>query len=114
MKIVNGINDYCSGTGSIEGTSSNNLVDGDFEMVDTIVDIDPITKKPLENPVRNKKCGHIYGKASITEAIYSSGRYCCPILGCGSKAIIQLNDLVEDEEFARKLEIQRLRTQRQF
>lgn len=43
--------------------------DDDIVMEGDIVYIDPITKKPLENPVRNKKCGHNYERDSIIEAI---------------------------------------------
>lgn len=35
---------------------------------------DPITKGPLLDPIRNKKCGHIYGKASITQMIKASNK----------------------------------------
>lgn len=39
-----------------------------------IVDIDPLTKKPLENPVRNKICNHIYGKDSVVQSLQRNGR----------------------------------------
>jgi len=33
---------------------------------------DPITKQPLTDPVRNRICKHIYGKASMLELIKSN------------------------------------------
>lgn len=49
----------------------------DFEIsqaVHTIVDIDPLTKQPLSNPVRNKICKHIYGKDSVVQALQKNPR----------------------------------------
>lgn len=45
-----------------------------FTMSDTVNEIDPITKGPLEDPVRNRNCGHIYGKRSIIESIQMNPR----------------------------------------
>lgn len=36
--------------------------------------LDPITKRPIENPVRNKNCGHIYGKESMIRSIQLNPR----------------------------------------
>lgn len=36
--------------------------------------IDPLTKGPLYNPVRNVMCGHVYGKDSVMEILEQSGR----------------------------------------
>lgn len=44
------------------------------QMTDQIVDIDPLTKQPLENPVRNKICNHIYGKDSIVKSLQQNSR----------------------------------------
>lgn len=49
-------------------------VDDDNQMNTHIVDIDPITKTPLENPVRNKICKHIYGKESILQCLQTNPR----------------------------------------
>lgn len=39
-----------------------------------IPDIDPITKAPLENPVRNKHCNHIYGYDSVKQSLQRNSR----------------------------------------
>lgn len=39
-----------------------------------IPDIDPITKKKLERPVRNKQCGHIYGFDTVLKSLQQSSR----------------------------------------
>lgn len=36
--------------------------------------IDPLTKKPLENPVRNKHCNHIYGYDSVLQSLQKNPR----------------------------------------
>lgn len=36
--------------------------------------IDPLTKGPLYNPVRNVMCGHVYGKDSVNAILSQSGR----------------------------------------
>lgn len=56
---------------SAAGTSQQNPTeDGDIEMEDSIIpELDPITKKRLKIPVRNKICNHIYEKNSIVESL---------------------------------------------
>lgn len=51
--------------------SCNSVVDldSDVRMTETIQDIDPLSKGPLNNPVRNKLCGHIYGLDSVQQAL---------------------------------------------
>lgn len=70
-------------------------------------DIDPITKRPLENPCRNRVCGHVYGMTSVAEALQTNARMRCPIMGCANKRLVQLADLVPDKELARRLLAQR-------
>jgi hypothetical protein len=36
--------------------------------------IDPITKAELKDPVRNKKCGHIYGKAAMAQMLKKNSK----------------------------------------
>lgn len=44
----------------------------DEEEHEVIPDIDPISKQALKDPVRNKLCRHIYGKAAITQLLKSN------------------------------------------
>lgn len=37
-------------------------------------DIDPLTKGPLENPVRNRICNHVYGKQTVMLSIQKNPR----------------------------------------
>lgn len=58
-----------------EGETSTQDIDDDLSRVaDRINDIDPITKQPLENPVRNKQCGHIYGRDSVVQSLQMNRR----------------------------------------
>lgn len=36
--------------------------------------IDPLTKQPIRNPVRNTRCGHVYDKSSIISALRQNPR----------------------------------------
>ena len=58
--------------------------------------IDPITKRQIEVPAKNKICGHIYDKNSIFEAIALNSRMRCPVMGCGNTSHVQKNHIVDD------------------
>lgn len=90
-------------------SQSENVIDcGDgVELSGLISDIDPITKRPLEKPCRNKQCGHVYGLDSVSEALKINPNMRCPIMGCANKAFVTLANLVPDKELARKLYVQR-------
>lgn len=45
------------------------IQDGDVIFENFVSDVDPITKKVMVHPVKNKKCGHYYEKSSILEVI---------------------------------------------
>lgn len=55
--------------------SSQMAIDDDISQPDELIsDIDPITKKQLEHPVRNKHCNHIYGYDSVLQSVQRNPR----------------------------------------
>lgn len=68
------------GAGSSQHTQGSQNVNDSMDVDDAqnsgelISDIDPITKKPLENPVRNKHCNHIYGYNSVLQLVQQNPR----------------------------------------
>jgi len=82
-------------------------VDGDIEMEEELQTIDPITKQPLKNPVKNKICGHVYERATVNEAIELNKRMRCPTLGCSNQQFVQKEHLEEDRALFMKLRIMR-------
>lgn len=53
-----------------DGTGRPKLDDDDIEMTqDDINVIDPFTKKRMTDPVKNKVCGHVYERDSITSIL---------------------------------------------
>ncbi|XP_060801039.1 E3 SUMO-protein ligase NSE2 [Amyelois transitella] len=67
--------------------------------------IDPITKKPIEDPVKNTVCGHIYERDSIMNLINRNNRTKCPVAGCGNKGPIKKQHLLSDEELKFRMTI---------
>ena len=63
--------------------------------------VDPITKKEIEEPVRNVKCKHIYEEATIynmmEQARKSKKPVRCPYIGCSEKDFKKA-DLVKEEK----------------
>lgn len=53
-----------------DGSTRPVLDDDDIEMTqDDINVIDPFTKKRMTDPVKNKACGHIYDRESVTQLL---------------------------------------------
>lgn len=46
----------------------------DSQPSELISDIDPLTKKQLVHPVRNKHCNHIYGYDSVLQLLQQNPR----------------------------------------
>ncbi|EDV47000.1 E3 SUMO-protein ligase NSE2 [Drosophila erecta] len=57
---------------------------------------DPWSKALMQNPVRNKMCGHIYDRDSVMLIIKDKIDIRCPVLGCANETYIQPAHLVED------------------
>lgn len=88
--------------------SSQMQMDEDISQPNEVIsDIDPITKKRLENPVRNKHCRHIYGYQSVLQSLQRNSRLRCPIVGCANKKFVEMSDLIEDEDLVVRLAQQR-------
>lgn len=91
-------------------TVNTTTVDEDLAIEENIPTVDPLTKGPLTNPVKNKICGHIYEKSSMTKAI-EQGNIRCPQMGCMNKQIIALGHLQDDHALKMKLAAMRAKTQ---
>jgi len=59
--------------------------------------VDPLTKKPIENAVKNKTCGHVYDKKSFLDYLGSRNPK-CPYMGCANRTILNQNSVEEDTE----------------
>jgi len=87
--------------GSSSSSSSSSGSDDDLIVVKTEHNtIDPITKKQIVDPVRNKKCNHIYEKSTIYSMIdlarENSKPVKCPYMGCNERDF-KKTDLVRDK-----------------
>ncbi|GLV34890.1 quijote [Carabus blaptoides fortunei] len=65
--------------------------------------VDPITKAPIRNPVRNTKCGHVYENDSIRTLIAKKNTR-CPYIGCPALQYIQIDHLTVEENLKRKID----------
>jgi len=77
----------------------------DLEMISTPSEmnlLDPITKKTMTEPVRHKKCGHVYDKLSIVKMIKSHHPkgFRCPYMGCASTDLREKNLVVAEDYLA--------------
>merc|ERR1712112_762474 len=86
---------------SSSSSSSDSSSEDDLIVVKTEHNtIDPITKKQITEPVRNKKCNHIYEKSTIYSMIdlarENSKPVKCPYMGCNERDF-KKTDLVRDK-----------------
>jgi SUMO ligase MMS21 Smc5/6 complex component len=90
---------------AVRGTGSSLVnLDDDVAVGNSVSNIDPITKQPIQCAVRNQKCNHVYDKSSIAESLRYNSRLRCPIIGCGNKQFVTMADLVEDKELQRQFD----------
>ncbi|XP_043472929.1 E3 SUMO-protein ligase NSE2-like [Leptopilina heterotoma] len=85
--------------GENDKSKDNNDDDDDDDLQCTQKEInvvDPFTKKRMTDPMRNKLCGHIYDRESVTALLKVNPRTRCPVVGCGSKEFVTLQNLEAD------------------
>lgn len=79
----------------------------DEDLVCTEADIniiDPYTKALIQNPIKNKLCGHHYEKTSILSLLQAQKKaIVCPYSGCRSRKFTEA-DLIEDRQLTRKVQ----------
>nr|CAI5865191.1 unnamed protein product [Callosobruchus analis] len=72
--------------------------------------VDPMTKKVIRNPYRNKRCNHVYEYNSIVDYVKQQRhRAKCPYIGCTNHNL-RITDLVVDQVLATQI-TQHLETQ---
>ncbi|CAL8115060.1 unnamed protein product [Orchesella dallaii] len=71
--------------------------------IESIPDMDPLTLDPLKDPVRNRICRHIYGRATMIAAIHKNRSTKCPINLCINTSVVKISDLINDPELSAKV-----------
>ena len=61
----------------------------------------PITRKPFEDPVRNKLCNHCYSKAAVCQMLARRNSIKCPVGGCTKE--VTMPNLIPDRKLARRV-----------
>ena len=81
---------------------------------ETVSYADPITKRRIEDPVRNCHCGHLYDRSTIVQMVANKrGRIRCPIPGCSNEVFVAEEDLQEDHEAKKAIaELERMERKR--
>uniref|UniRef100_A0A182PQJ1 E3 SUMO-protein ligase NSE2 n=1 Tax=Anopheles epiroticus TaxID=199890 RepID=A0A182PQJ1_9DIPT len=87
-----------------QSTQEQSNEDNDLVIEGNVGDmIDPILKRPLEVPVRNKQCNHIYEKHAIEELLRQNPRTRCPVMGCAAQGYIRKEMLEIDVRLQQQL-----------
>ncbi|CAB3258777.1 unnamed protein product [Arctia plantaginis] len=85
---------------------SNNLDESDLAITESQEQyIDPITKRPLTDPVKNTVCGHTYEKDAIMNLLQSKHKTKCPVAGCNNRGPILPQHLISDDELKFRMRI---------
>lgn len=89
---------------ALEEQSTEQNEEDDLMIEDDITTmIDPITKRPLEVPVRNKQCNHVYEKTAIEQLLEQNPRTRCPVMGCAAQGYVQRQLLELDVKLQKQL-----------
>ena len=69
----------------------------------------PITSMDMEDPVRNKICGHVYSRAGIEHMMRGKGFCKCPIAGCNNYKVTpdQLEKDLEMELLVKRAQVRK-------
>lgn len=71
-----------------------------------IATTDPFTKCRLKDPLVNRKCEHIYERATIYEILGKNSRTRCPVVGCRNREYITKDHLYDDPYIRAQLQNQ--------
>ncbi|XP_021924448.1 E3 SUMO-protein ligase NSE2-like isoform X2 [Zootermopsis nevadensis] len=78
---------------------------GDDELMimgSEVLNVDPITKQMMTDPIRIKQCGHTFERSSIMSLLKNRRHIKCPLPGCVQKHVT-VNDLEENRELKLQL-----------
>ncbi|XP_035659815.1 E3 SUMO-protein ligase NSE2-like [Branchiostoma floridae] len=83
--------------------------DLEIEMTQTEVNMKcPLTQQEFKEPVKNKKCGHVYDKGPILQHIRRKrgvkGGVKCPVGACANNDPVTEQDLEDDVEMRKKIQ----------
>ncbi|CAG7835415.1 unnamed protein product [Allacma fusca] len=88
----------------VEESGDESEVDVDSEATIAIVTKDPLTKKEIKNPVKNKICNHIYDEKTILNYMKSQhNNVICPYAGCTNKTVLKKDHFEHDEQLVKKV-----------
>lgn len=113
--------DVCHEMGEAQPSSKTN-VDDDIELMPAAAGTQstnfkcPVTGSFMEEPMKNKVCGHVYSKGGIVHAIQQAGvkrRPCrCPVPGCANSHVT-MQQLEKDPHTERLVRREKQRLQRE-
>ncbi|KAI8505854.1 E3 SUMO-protein ligase NSE2 [Branchiostoma belcheri] len=87
------------------GSQTGGDDDDEIEMTQAEVNLKcPLTQQEFKEPVKNKKCGHVYDKGPILQHIRRKRGVKCPVSACANTDPISEQDLEVDVEMRRKID----------
>ncbi|XP_058121963.1 E3 SUMO-protein ligase NSE2-like isoform X2 [Anopheles coustani] len=92
------LNPTLAGPSQEETIDDELIIEGDVGNL-----VDPITKRPLVIPVRNKQCNHVYEKSAIEEMLQMNRKTRCPVMGCAAQGFVQPQLLEVDVKLQQQL-----------
>ncbi|KAM9851712.1 E3 SUMO-protein ligase NSE2 isoform 1-T2 [Aulostomus maculatus] len=98
----------CLNQGNQELSEPVEELDADIAVTQTQVNFTcPLTQEDMVNPVKNKKCTHLYEEGAILSLIRkrhsNKKKCCCPVVGCGNTDVKE-SDLIPDQNLKRRIQ----------